>query len=372
MISFLFEDGFWRQKLLRWWLLWLQQLELQDEGRILLFLAFSWRFLFFCGIVSLIVWGMFEDPTYYNFCVNGESLKRKEQSWCMPNESKRVRAEIGFALSCGVKFYRLKKSQLPEITFRHRSVQKTLPFGSESYKYYSFEMMPGGNVTATIKSSDSFDMCYLLKYEDFIDFNKSRKNSGFKYEMKGKGVLEAVFKPTVGNNYYFVVLHRMEGSASASFDLDFYYAVYNVSSKYRVNCAKSDSVCQFKNTKSDEMIIADNDCSDDYDAKLLVPGSYFSVGRVIGCVIIALPFVIASIIFGGGSFLSFRSFCSNIKKDIRKHRNERTTLLKKDTQTVGAMDSGKTPTMDSGDTPSGSCTECMKNEQELPPYYYTA
>ena len=235
-------------------------------------------------------------------------------------------------------------------------------------------MMPGGNVTAIVESSDSSDMCYLLKYEDFIDFKQSRKDSGFKYELKGKGVLKTVFKPTVGNNYYFVVSHSMGGSATASFDLDFYYAVYNMSSKYRVNCAnctKSVYSCEFNKTTSDEMIIADNDWVNDCDAKLLVPGTY-SAGYILKWLPLVILLIVMGIIFALGAFGSFCSFYSELNADVMKHRNERTTLLKKDTQTVGVMDSGKTPTMDSGDTPTGSSTECMKNEQELPPYYYTA
>ena len=312
------------------------------------------------AFVSFIIWLIFASPSY-DYCINGDALNAKEQSWCMPNKSSSVMIDTKLRPYC-TSFYRVKRSELPKVSHRYSKVDETMKIYSEGYKYYSFVMMPGGNVTATIESSDSDDMCYLLKYKDFEDFRKSQRDSGFKYEKKGKGTLKTVFKPTVGDTYYFAVAHRWGPKATATFDMEFFYAVYNLSSEHRVHCSSSKTSCELNDTKSDELIIADNPGNDECRAELLIPGSP-SAGLIAGVVIFVIPFYLLSCCFGLCSFDRFNSFRSKRAEE----KTETGSLLAKETQTTGTPFSTNTPESVE-ETPSGPSAKGLHEYQELPYY----
>ena len=203
-------------------------------------------------------------PAELHYCVNGQSLNPKEQIWCTPNEISTVRTD---SFSSSISVYRLKKSDLPEKVFRSDEQHESLSVNSNSYKYYSFVMMPEGRVTGTINSTDSSDRCYLMDYENYLKFI-DRKN--FKALTEGRGYLNATFEATVPDNYYFVVYHPGDGTVTARFDLSFNYSVYPVFGLKADPCS-SEGDCTFENVGPDEIIIADSNSQVEQRFHLLLP-----------------------------------------------------------------------------------------------------
>jgi len=320
-------------------------------GKLFLGVMFLVMAAIFGGVAALMFWVVFGDgvPLAKDYCVGATSLNPGEQLWCTSNLTTNMTANVN--KTC-INLYRAKKSDLPNITHRIVKIHETLSVSSFSYKFYSFVMMAGSNVTAQIESTRGKDDCYFMTSTDFAHFLD--EDATTTYILKSKGTLIVQYNIRYAGTYYFVVSHSSTGKVSATFNMDFAYAVYNMSSWKSDSC--SDSKCLFNETKPNEMLIADNHCEEECEAELLLSEKVNIVFIVMMSILILGPFSIGTIgllvasLFNFFTYLIHKSF-----KKTDRHVDHSSTLEDKKTPLLTTSGSTETPT--AGGTDEGSSSE---------------
>ena len=249
-------------------------------------------FLFFCMCVAFVpMLASLDLLTEHHYCVGGETLSGQEQMWCIPKSKTLVTAKCDKECSL-VSLYRLKTSKVPKTVSRVSNVSTSFQIQRNSYKFYTFEMNPGGSVNATIRSSIREDQCFFFNYENFVLFTKSKI---FTPIQSGTGIISVTCEVNKSDGYYLVVYHPGDGNAEASFDVDLVYVLYDMTSEKEVDChLKSD--CEFKDVGSDEIIIAEHDGNGNSQIQLEFPKTVVWTNVFLLCIAPGVFFIPAVIL----------------------------------------------------------------------------
>jgi len=197
-------------------------------------------------------------------CANGTSLNSEEQMWCRPPVNfTNVTAE----LDSGVKLYRFNNESAPGFIERHSQMSISTTLDSNKYKYYSFVMNPGSNLSAHLKSTAPVS-CFLLDNANMDIFVHEGYFSTI-YSGIGELVVDS-FRPNVSDDFFFVFSDTSDSRSGMTieFDIDFYFKVYDVSQLKPV--CEGLKTCKFEDIKEDEIIIADNNGGKELEVSLIL------------------------------------------------------------------------------------------------------
>ena len=196
-----------------------------------------------------------------NDCVGGKYLNQFEQMHCWNDDHIDI-LDVSFN-SSEIKLYIL--SGRAEETFLNKSVNEKKIVSSGDYVFYRFEAMDNSIIEAEIYSSDLNDDCYLIKGTDFDLFTHGKK---FKSIEHGKGSIKVSYEVDWGNEFYFIVDHGKGGTATASFDMDFHYRIYNTTPFTPEYC--SHNACRLKYISSAEVIVLENTGAKTHEAQMVI------------------------------------------------------------------------------------------------------
>jgi len=214
-----------------------------------------------CVFASIPMLCSLSQLVEHHYCVGGELLSAHEQMWCSPNDKSLVTAKCSAGCS-SVRLFRLKKSELPGKVTHRSSVSENFQVGSNSYKFYSFEMNPGSVVDAEIWSSTPRDHCYFLTFPNFVLFTQQKAFSAIKSADGSLSVKN--YYVNKSDAFYLVVYHPGDFSARTYFNVSLEYVLYNMTSKKQFDCHLN-SECIFEDVEPNEVVIAEND--GDYGSK---------------------------------------------------------------------------------------------------------
>ena len=326
---------------------------------------YSVYILFFAGLVFiipflvfLILFAVFVNDTTVEeeFCFNRTFLNPSEQMLCSPNSTIDVKANM--TSNC-ISLYRVNKSDLPDKIFRHSAIYKSMNIPSHRYASYSFLMMEGSSVTASIESDTSSDYCYLLDDENFKKFGEF---SSFTYIDRGIGALNTSFKATKNGLYYFLIDHPEAGKTKVALNMSFFYSVYDVSRKKAADCSAKDE-CLFEDTTPDELIIADNHGKTECNSELLLSEEHRT-----DLWIVFLCLTIGFLLLIGSCFVISRlcRYWNNVL-DERRHGPRKPWKKIEETTPLTSTSDSTTPTT-AGSTLGSETSSTISYVNELPPY----
>ena len=248
----------------------------------------SWNILFtlacLIAVAIILIPYIFTSIPMYNehYCVGGQVLSDKEQMWCTPKKKVDVTAS---GKCSSLSLYRLKKSQVPETIIIPSSYIHDFDLAPKTSRSYSFEVMPGSNVSFTFGSTDKSDDCYVMTHDNLNSFIDNKK---FSYIKTAKGSLSMAFTESEGLGYSLVIDHA-SGSATASFNLSIDYVIYNTSSLDPIQCKYKKDDCELEDVTSNEVIIASNGDGSTCLVQLKLPETFGTgaiLSRIVGPVIL--------------------------------------------------------------------------------------
>ena len=298
--------------------------------------------IIFC--IPLLIW-----PTVSNYCTFADSLGPHEQMWCEPEKLVDI---TSVSPSNQVRFYRVSKSDLPNVMVVNKKMYEPISAGSYESIHISFVMMTGSRMKAYIESSKATDIICLMDHKNYLIYKNSDgdDDKSPQYIMKEKGILQTTFNVVQPGAYHFVVYHGKRGNSMVVFDMDINYAMYDLSSVKPANCSKKE--CEYSGVHPDEMIIAENPEGESCNAQIFLPRTA-TIGVVI-CfsaliLVCEVTLLIIGIVIATMFIRGYATYYRKNKNERIDHQEKETTPLVQETTPL-ARDSSETSTPGSAET----------------------